>query len=393
MHNVKRVIFVLLFFLSLVAISMAATPEVSAVSPSIRAQSWVGNIIVTGANFTAASTVEFPSGEILIMATSLTSSTTLQVTIVVDQTATLGGHDLTVSNSDGTSVTLTNAITVVPLDLNMAFRNVYINGVKYRTPTEESSSSGIMTMTFPTLAFQVTPRTNVEVTGFHISAEVVAGSLAATSVFANATASGTFSADSANISVLVSQSGTGSVVSVPVGNITEVSNEQLDFYVDVSASLTAGETATIRLAGEDIGGNIATESLGVNVAEDAGTIYPVTSGGGGTASTPKNLVKAIPIPNEAGTSPINWDKDFFIQILPNAGYYIDASGFEIIILNRFGRQIYKKSFPGKVVDRKNISIATTDVARSLKSSGFHIVLTKALSTGDIIARNKMVFHK
>ena len=103
--------------------TVVAAPSISAVSPQQGVRGQTLSVTVTGSNFQAGASVGFGAGT-SVTATTVGSATSLTATVVIATDATLGARDVTVSNPDGRSATLTAGFTVVgvaPPSLSLRF--------------------------------------------------------------------------------------------------------------------------------------------------------------------------------------------------------------------------------------------------------------------------------
>jgi hypothetical protein len=91
-------------------------PTLTAVSPRTGMAGTTISETLTGTNFVAgATTVSMSGAGVIVNGVSVTSSTTLTATVVIDPTAGLGARQVTVTTADGTSVAETFTVTAPEL--------------------------------------------------------------------------------------------------------------------------------------------------------------------------------------------------------------------------------------------------------------------------------------
>jgi hypothetical protein len=103
--------------------TITAPPTLSAVSPQQGVRGQTLTITVTGSNFQSGANVTFGAGT-SVTATTVGSPTSLTATLAIATDATPGARDVTVSNPDGGSATLTAGFTVTavaPASLSLRY--------------------------------------------------------------------------------------------------------------------------------------------------------------------------------------------------------------------------------------------------------------------------------
>ena len=108
-------------------------PGLSAVNPNSGAQGQtLASVILTGSNFSSGATCNFGAG-ITVNSCAFNSSTQLTVNLTIAANATVGTRNVTVTNPDGQSATLTNGFSVtqaaggtVHLNFNYANRSAFV---------------------------------------------------------------------------------------------------------------------------------------------------------------------------------------------------------------------------------------------------------------------------
>ena len=116
-------------------------PTVSSVNPNSGAQGQnLPSVVITGSSFQSGATCSFGAG-ITVNSCAFNSATQLTANITISSTATLGTHNVTVSNPDNQSSTLTNGFSVTtPPAISLIQKATFI-----RAPT----SGGTVTLTLP----------------------------------------------------------------------------------------------------------------------------------------------------------------------------------------------------------------------------------------------------
>jgi hypothetical protein len=89
-----------------------AAPSVTSVNPSSRAQGLTQNVTITGTGFANGAVVAFSGGGINVNSTTFNTGISLTANITIAAGATLGTHDVTVTNPDGGSATGVGIFTV-----------------------------------------------------------------------------------------------------------------------------------------------------------------------------------------------------------------------------------------------------------------------------------------
>src|ERR1700676_5535471 len=119
----------------------APPPTVSSINPSSGAQGQsLPSVVITGSSFQSGATCSFGAG-ITVNSCAFNSATQLTANITISSTATLGTHNVTVSNPDNQSSTLTNGFSVTtPPAISLIQKATFI-----RAPT----SGGTVTLTLP----------------------------------------------------------------------------------------------------------------------------------------------------------------------------------------------------------------------------------------------------
>ncbi len=100
-------------FAIIVSLSLAQSPIVGAIMPSMGLQGGTVSAIVSGANFVATPTV-FLGSDITTTGVTYLTSSLLQVNLSISPVATLGPHDVIVTNPSGLADTLIGGFTVLP---------------------------------------------------------------------------------------------------------------------------------------------------------------------------------------------------------------------------------------------------------------------------------------
>ncbi|NQX02985.1 IPT/TIG domain-containing protein, partial [bacterium] len=96
------------------ALSLAARPLLTAVSPAEIPQGGGKTVTLSGTGFTAGSTLAIASDGITLRSFNVVSATEISADLIVSQRVETGSYALTVSNPDGGSATLDAAIRVTP---------------------------------------------------------------------------------------------------------------------------------------------------------------------------------------------------------------------------------------------------------------------------------------
>src|SRR5579872_2903710 len=98
--------------IQIVSTGPAPAPGVTSVSPTSALQGQAIPVVITGSNFQIGATCSFSAAGITVNSCIFNSATKLTANISISSTATLGAGNVTVTNPDAQSNTLTNAFTV-----------------------------------------------------------------------------------------------------------------------------------------------------------------------------------------------------------------------------------------------------------------------------------------
>ncbi|MFC1568528.1 IPT/TIG domain-containing protein [Candidatus Margulisiibacteriota bacterium] len=139
----RKILALLLMFLTISAAAALAAPTVTGVLPSTFPRTWIGTLTITGTGFTNGATAYVGDGISAAltgssdMPTTFVSSTTLEVYIRASSGAIPGNHNLEVHNPDSTIGTLEAAfsVTVAPTD-GPVVSDIYFDGVAYTSGQE-----------------------------------------------------------------------------------------------------------------------------------------------------------------------------------------------------------------------------------------------------------------
>ncbi len=116
-------------------------PTVSSVNPNSGAQGQsLPSVIITGSNFQTGATCSFGAG-ITVNSCTFNSATQLTANIIIGSTATLGTRNVTVTNPDSQSSTLSNAFSVTTPSA--------ISLIQRATFSRQPTSGGTVTLTLP----------------------------------------------------------------------------------------------------------------------------------------------------------------------------------------------------------------------------------------------------
>jgi hypothetical protein len=116
-------------------------PLLSSVNPNSGAQGQnLSSVILTGSSFQSGATCTFGAG-ITVNSCTFNSSTQLTASITIGSTATLGSRNVTVTNPDSQSSTLSNGFTVTVLPT--------ISLIQKATYSRQPTSGGTVTLTLP----------------------------------------------------------------------------------------------------------------------------------------------------------------------------------------------------------------------------------------------------
>jgi hypothetical protein len=116
-------------------------PTLSSVNPTSGAQGQnLTGVILTGSNFQSGATCSFGAG-ITVNSCAFNSATQLTGNITIGSTATLGSRNITVTNPDSQSSTLSNSFTVTALPA--------ISLIQKATVSRQPTSGGTVTLTLP----------------------------------------------------------------------------------------------------------------------------------------------------------------------------------------------------------------------------------------------------
>ena len=96
-----------------VALAQSAPPGLSSASPNSGAQGQSLSVVLTGSNFVNQPTCSFGAG-ITVNSCTFNSATQLTASIVIAANAAVGARNISVTNPDGQSATLTNGFSVQP---------------------------------------------------------------------------------------------------------------------------------------------------------------------------------------------------------------------------------------------------------------------------------------
>jgi hypothetical protein len=92
--------------------TVAAGPKVTTVTPSSLKRSTTVAVTITGTGFNSTTKVAFSGADLSNSKLVVVSATKITVSVKVGATAVLGGRSLTLTNSDGGTSTLANAVTI-----------------------------------------------------------------------------------------------------------------------------------------------------------------------------------------------------------------------------------------------------------------------------------------
>jgi hypothetical protein len=115
-------------------------PTLSSVNPSSGGQGQNLSATLTGSNFQSGASCTFGAG-ITVNSCSFNSASQLTASITISSTATLGSRNITVTNPDGQSGTLSNAFSVTAAPA--------ISVIQKATFSRQPTSSGTLTLTLP----------------------------------------------------------------------------------------------------------------------------------------------------------------------------------------------------------------------------------------------------
>jgi Bacterial Ig domain len=116
-------------------------PTVSSVSPNSGAQGQnLPSVMISGNSFQSGATCSFGTG-ITVNSCAFNSATQLTANITISSTATIGARNVTVTNPDSQSSTLTNGFTVTTAPA--------LSLIQKATFSQEPTSSGTVTLTLP----------------------------------------------------------------------------------------------------------------------------------------------------------------------------------------------------------------------------------------------------
>ena len=95
------------------AFTVTARPTITSLSPNSKGRgTGAQNITVTGTNFVSGATMAFSGNGITIVSVTRNSSTSITVRISVSGGASTGFRNVTVTNPDGGTFTLTNGFRI-----------------------------------------------------------------------------------------------------------------------------------------------------------------------------------------------------------------------------------------------------------------------------------------
>src|SRR5258708_8796342 len=116
-------------------------PAVSSVNPNSGAQGQsLRSVVITGSNYQSGATCNFGAG-ITVNSCAFNSATQLTANITISSTATLGTRNVTVTNPDSQSSTLTNGFSVTAPSA--------ISLIQKATFSRQPTSGGTVTLTLP----------------------------------------------------------------------------------------------------------------------------------------------------------------------------------------------------------------------------------------------------
>jgi hypothetical protein len=121
--------------------SASPPPTLTSVNPNSGAQGQnLSSVILTGSNFQSGATCSFGAG-ITVNSCTFNSAAQLTANITINSTATLGSRNVTVTNPDTQSSTLSNAFSVTALPA--------ISLIQKATFSRQPTSGGTVTLTLP----------------------------------------------------------------------------------------------------------------------------------------------------------------------------------------------------------------------------------------------------
>ncbi len=159
------------------SITIGTPPTITSLNPSSRGQGAVNQTItITGTNFQTGAVVSFSGTGITVNSTTFTNSTHLSVNITVAANATVGAHDVTETNPDTGTTTLTGGFTVnaapTVTSLNPSSRgqgaasqSITVNGANFQSGATASFSGSGITVNSTTFNSATKLTVNITVAG------------------------------------------------------------------------------------------------------------------------------------------------------------------------------------------------------------------------------------